>query len=164
MEPGTDDTWNSILVFPLSNHGGLNTTILPSTNLPCPFVPHYTNKVFCVLTGWFLKGFLVDARATVWDFLLTDFPDTSGVVLVFFSLSPSPTLPFPHLVDIRAHDHFLWQLIPSWLKIKNKLTSIPPKKKKTRCSDQPVDIHLSRSKSYQLSITDFLDDPFSSCA
>ena len=29
------------------------------TILPSPFVLHYTNKVFCVLTDWFLKGVLV---------------------------------------------------------------------------------------------------------
>jgi len=35
----------------------------------------------------------------VWDFSLTDFPPSSGVVLAFFSASPPPTLSFPRLLN-----------------------------------------------------------------
>ena len=34
----------------------------------------------------------------------TDFPPASGVVLAFFPVSPSPTLPFARLVNTRTQD------------------------------------------------------------
>jgi hypothetical protein len=73
------------------------------TILRHPFVIHFTDEKFCLLTFWFLEGFL-QVRAA-WDFSLTDFPPASGVVLALFPDSPPSTIPFPLLLQTTSLEH-----------------------------------------------------------
>ncbi len=69
-----------------------------------------TKNSVCLLFD-FSKGFL--QVIVTWGFSLTDFPPTSGVVLVFSPASPPPTLSFPLTTEFLACKKKIRTNIPS---------------------------------------------------
>jgi hypothetical protein len=117
------------------------------TILRHPFVIHLTDEKFCLLTFWFLEGFL--QVCGTWDFSLTDFPPASGVVLAPFPASTPPTIPFPLLIQTTPRGLFGKEGF-----IRERGLTLSVRGARSESNPYFFCIHLSSYNSYQLSITD----------